>query len=325
MKLQQLQYVHEIINQNLNISLAAQKLNASQPSLSKQVRLLETELGIDIFARKGKHLTHITPAGQAILAEIEKVLTHTESIKRVAHEFNDSNNGVLNLATTHTQARYALPPVIKQFIQDYPDVSLHMHQGTPSQISEMAVNGKVDFAIATEGTKYFNQLITLPCYHWNRSIIVCKDHPFAKQTKKLQLAELAKYPIITYIFGFNSQSSLDEAFKQQQLQPKVVFTAVDSDIIKTYVRLGLGIGIIASMAWDPAQDKDLIALDASHLFAASTTKIAFSRNSFIRSYMYDFIKLFAPHLTPDLINKACACKTKKSLEQLFSRLELPIL
>ncbi|MEH6628558.1 MAG: HTH-type transcriptional regulator CysB [Motiliproteus sp.] len=322
MKLQQLRYICEVAKHDLNVSATAQSLYTSQPGISKQIRLLEDELGVEVFARSGKHLTRVTQAGESILEISEEILRKVETIKQVAQEYSDERKGSLALATTHTQARYALPRVIRDFINDYPDVSLHMQQGTPVQISEMASDGTVDFAIATEALSHFSNLTMMPCYRWNRSIVVPKDHPLA-QTSQLKLEELAKFPLVTYVFGFTGRSKLDEAFKRAGLEPKVVFTAVDSDVIKAYVRLGLGVGIVASMAYEPEVDSDLVALDASHLFESSTTQIGFRRGTFLRGYMYDFIRAFAPHLTHELVDKAVACSNRKELEELFSHIELP--
>jgi len=322
MKLQQLRYIWEVARHDLNVSATAQSLYTSQPGISKQIRLLEDELGVEVFARSGKHLTRVTPAGEAILEVAGDILRKVESIKQVAQEFSDEKMGSLDVATTHTQARYALPVTINSFMQDYPDVSLHMHQGTPMQIAEMAADGSVDFAIATEAMSHFNDLIMMPCYRWNRSVVVPKDHPLA-QVSKLTLQDVASYPIVTYVFGFTGRSKLDDAFNREGLDPKVVFTAVDSDVIKTYVRLGLGVGIIASMAFDEEMDRDLVRLDASHLFEYSTTKIGFRKGTFLRGYMYDFIQQFAPHLTPEVVKQVQACSNRVEIEELFSNQDLP--
>ncbi len=324
MKLQQLRYICEVAKHDLNVSATAQSLYTSQPGISKQIRLLEDELGVEVFARSGKHLTRVTQAGESILEIAEDILRKVETIKQVAQECSDEKKGSLALATTHTQARYALPSVIREFIRDYPDVSLHMQQGTPIQIAEMAANGAVDFAIATEALSHFSNLTMMPCYRWNRSIVVPKDHPLA-QTSVLKLEELARYPIVTYVFGFTGRSKLDEAFSRIGLEPRVVFTAVDSDVIKTYVRLGLGVGIIASMAYESGVDNDLVALDASHLFESSTTKIGFRRGTYLRGFMYDFIRGFAPHLTPELVDQAVACSNRNELDQLFEHIQLPVM
>lgn len=322
MKLRQLKYIWEIARNDLNVSATAQVLFTSQPGISKQVRILEDELGVEIFVRSGKHLTQVTPVGEVILEAAGEILRKIERIQQVAQEFSDETKGALSIATTHTQARYALPPVIHSFIDKYPDVALHMHQGTPMQISELAADGTVDFAIATEALNLFSDLIMMPCYRWNRCIVVPKEHPLAT-VKKLSLEQIAQFPIVTYVFGFTGRSNLDEAFLQQGLEPKVVFTAADADVIKTYVRLNLGIGIIASMAYDPKLDTDLVALDASHLFEASVTNIGFRRGTFLRGYMYDFLNLFAPHLTQELVDKAYQCKSRAELEKLFDSVAIP--
>lgn len=321
MKLQQLRYIWEVAHHDLNVSATAQSLFTSQPGISKQIRQLEDELGVEIFTRSGKHLTRVTPAGEVILKKAGEILRKVESIKRVAQEYSNERKGDLSIATTHTQARYALPPVIKNFIQNYPEVSLHMHQGTPMQIAEMAADGSVDFAIATEALELFSDLVMMPCYRWNRSIVVPKDHPLC-QVSELTLEEVAKHPIVTYVFGFTGRSKLDEAFLNQGLAPKVVFTATDADVIKAYVRLGLGIGIIASMAYDKQLDSDLVALDASHLFKSSTTKIGFRRGTFLRGFMYEFIEGFAPHLTREIVTEAQTLN-RAELDELFSTVEYP--
>ncbi len=278
MKLQQLRYIWEVAHHDLNVSATAQSLYTSQPGISKQIRLLEDELGVEVFARSGKHLTRVTPAGERIIHTAGEILRKVESIKQIAQEFSNEKKGTLSIATTHTQARYALPNVISGFIKQYPDVSLHMHQGTPMQIAEMAADGTVDFAIATEALELFGDLIMMPCYRWNRCVIVPHGHPLTK-LPKLTLEALAEQPIVTYVFGFTGRSKLDEAFSQRGLVPKVVFTAADADVIKTYVRLGLGVGIVAHMAVDPKLDNDLVILDASHLFESSVTKIGFRRGT----------------------------------------------
>jgi len=322
MKLQQLRYIWEVAHHDLNVSATAQSLYTSQPGISKQIRLLEDELGVEVFSRSGKHLTRITPAGEAILKTAGEILRKVESIKQVAQEYSNERKGSLSIATTHTQARYALPRVIETFINEYPDVSLHMHQGTPMQISEMAADGTVDFAIATEALELFSDLVMMPCYRWNRCIVVPKDHPLC-QVSTLTLDEVAKHPIVTYVFGFTGRSKLDEAFIDRGLAPKVVFTAADADVIKTYVRLGLGIGIIAKMAYNEEIDSDLVALDASHLFKTSVTKIGFRRGTFLRGFMYEFIEEFAPHLTKEIVSEAYTRHSRAELEELFQNIELP--
>lgn len=322
MKLQQLKYIWEVAHHELNVSATAQSLYTSQPGISKQIRLLEDELGVEIFARSGKHLTHVTPAGQVILEAAGEVLRKVESIKHVAQEYSDEKRGSLSIATTHTQARYVLPDIIRGFIRKYPEVSLHMNQGTPMQISEMAADGTVDFAIATEALDLFSDLIMMPCYRWNRCVLVPRDHPLT-QVSKITLSDVAAHPIVTYVFGFTGRSRLDEAFVKAGLTPRVVFTAADADVIKTYVRLGLGIGIVADMAHDKKEDDDLVALDARHLFHSSITSIGCRKGTFLRGYMYEFIEDFAPHLNRELVKEAFQRKTRAELDELFSDLKLP--
>lgn len=324
MKLQQLRYIWEVAHHDLNVSLTAQSLYTSQPGISKQIRLLEDELGVDIFTRSGKHLTRVTPAGEAILAIAGEILRKVESIRQVSLEYTDQKRGHLSIATTHTQARYRLPGVIQKFIAQYPEVALHMHQGSPQQIAAMAADGTADFAIATEALEQYGDLIMLPCYTWNRSVVVPKGHPLASRGP-ISLEDVAQYPLVTYVFGFTGRSRLDDAFKDRGLTPRVVFTATDADVIKTYVRLGLGVGIIAHMAYDPEADKDLVAIDASHLFESSTTSLGFRRGTFLRGFMYDFVKTFAPHLTRERIDEAIAAHSRGELAAVFADVQLPVL
>lgn len=322
MKLQQLRYIVEVLNNNLNVSATAEVLFTSQPGISKQVRMLEDELGIQIFGRSGKHLTHVTPAGQEVINIAQQILSKVEGIKAVAREHTQPDEGKLRIATTHTQARYALPEVIQGFIKKYAKVSLQMSQGTPAQISDAAAKGEADFAIATESLHLYNDLVMLPCYHWNRSIIVRKDHPLARK-QELTIHDIAKYSLVTYVFGFTGRSELDAAFEKAGAEPKIAFTATDADVIKTYVRLGVGIGVIASMAIDPKIDNDLVTIDASHLFKASTTKIGFRRGSFLRGYMFDFIERFAPHLNKHVVTQAMLLKNNVEVDEMFADIKLP--
>ena len=324
MKLQQLRYIVEVNNNNLNVSATAESLFTSQPGISKQVRMLEDELGIQIFGRSGKHLTHVTKAGLEIINIANDILSKVESIKSVAFEHTKPDEGALNIATTHTQARYALPNIIGKFIKRYPKVSLHMHQGTPSQISEMAVKGEADFAIATESMHLYSDLIMLPCYHWGRSVVVNADHPLAKLKGKMTIEDVAQYPLVTYVFEFQRKSELEIAFNKANLVPNVVFTATSADGLKPYVRLGLGGGVIATMAINEELDKDLVAIDATHLFGLSTTKIGFRKGTFLRTYMYDFIERFAPHLTKELVEKASLLRNQDDVDELFKDIKLPV-
>lgn len=316
MKLNQLRYICEVARRGLNVSAAAEAMFTSQPGVSKQVRMLEDELGVQIFGRSGKHLTHVTPAGEQILAVAQRILGEVHNISSIAQEHQDEARGSLSLATTHTQARHTLPPVVDSFRRRYPNVSLHMHQGTPMQIAEMAARGSVDFAIATEAIELFEDLVMMPCYRWNRSIIVPDGHPLC-DVRPLTLEAVARYPIVTYVFGFTGRSKLDQAFARSGLKPEVVFTATDSEVIKTYVGLGLGVGIIASMAFEPQRDQGLTALDASHLFEPSVTNIGFRRGTYLRSYMYDFIATFAPHLTGDVVERAIRARSSEERARLL--------
>ncbi len=322
MKLQQLRYIWEVAQRDLNVSATAQALFTSQPGVSKQIRLLEDELGVEIFVRSGKHLTEVTKVGQQIIAIAGEMLRQSQTIRQVAQESSDESEGALTIATTHTQARYALPDIIATFRQRYPKVALHMNQGSPEQIAELAVSGAADFAIATEGLSLFKDLIMMPCYRWNRAVVVPEGHPLA-QMEELSLAAIAEHPIVTYVFGFTGRSKLDDAFRKSGLNPNVVFTATDTDVIKTYVRLGLGVGIIARMAYDQLTDHGLVCLDAGHLFESSVTHIGFRRGTFLRRYMYDLIELFAPHLDDRKVNEATACQTAAERDACFALTELP--
>lgn len=295
MKLQQLRYLCETANLNMNLSRAAKSLHTSQPAISKQIQLLEEELGVDIFQRNGKRIVRITPPGEQIIKIATRMLRDADNLKRIAQEFTDEAGGTLTIATTHTQARYALPPVIKRFTARYPKVKLILRQGNPMQISALVSSGEADIAIATEAIEHFQELVMLPCYEWNRCVVVPPKHPLLK-LKKLTLEAINQYPIITYDFAFTGRSKINQAFASKGLEPNVVLTAIDSDVIKTYVELGLGVGILANMAFDAKRDVNLKSIDASHLFEPSTTRIGISRNSYIRGYIFDFIEMFAPHL-----------------------------
>jgi LysR family cys regulon transcriptional activator len=303
MKLQQLRYVREVARQGLNLSAAAEALHTSQPGISKQIRLLEDELGVEIFVRNGKRVVEVTPPGQVILAIAQRILHEAENLKQAAQDFSNQDSGRLTIATTHTQACYALPDVIQRFTARYPKVKLGLIQGNPVQICQFALNGQADICIATEAIASFEELVMLPCYGWNRCVIAPPHHPILAEPT-LTLEEIAKYPIITYDFAFTGRSQINRAFETRGLKPNVVLTAIDSDVIKTYVALGLGIGILAKMAFDPKRDDNLCALDASHLFESSTTRIGIPRNTYLRSYVYDFIEMFAPHLARKTIEEA---------------------
>ena len=305
MNLQQLRYLCAIVDNNLNVSDAAESLFTSQPGVSKQVRQLEDELGVRVFVRAGKRLASITPAGEAVLSAARRALKEIENLKRVGAEYKSEDEGTFAIATTHTQARYVLPRVVRDFAARYPKVKLELHQGNPMQVAAQTASGDADVGIATEALTSFPDLITLPCYSWNRCVLVPRGHPLAK-AKPLTLAAIARYPIVTYDFTFTGRSQINAAFEAEGLTPKVVLTALDSDVIKTYVELGMGIGIIAQMAWDPVRDAAFEKLDAGHLFASSTTRLALRRGVFLRGYIYDFIALFAPSLDRAAVDAALA-------------------
>ncbi len=323
MKLQQLRFLAAVVQSELNITAAAAKLCATQPAVSKQLKLLEDELGFNIFVRTGRTLTSITQPGERIIAHALKILRETHNIKSVSEEFRHAGRGSLSIGTTHTQARYALPPVIKQFRAKYPHVQFHLHQGTSEQIAEMAKTERIEFAIATGSRELFGRHTLLPWYQWHRRVIVPRDHPLAT-VRKPALRQLAEFPIVTYVFSFTGPSSLHETFARAGLHADVALTARDADVIKTYVRLGLGVGIVASVALDGDDDADLVSLDASHLFPIHTTWIGFTRGTLLRTYMYDFMQLLAPHLTRRLVDRAAASETQREIDGLFAGIELPV-
>lgn len=303
MKLHQLRYLHEVVKQGLNITLAAEALYTSQPGVSKQIQLLEEELGLQIFQRNGKRLIGVTEPGERIVQMAAKVVLDVENIKRVGDDFSQNEAGVFTIATTHTQARYKLPVAVKSFMAEYPDVKLHIHQGDPSHVTEQVATGEADIGIATEAISHNDNLICLPCYHWNRCIVVPPDHPLISE-RSLTLATIANYPIITYDYAFTGSTLVSKVFHDAGLTPNVVLTAIDADVIKTYVTLGLGIGLVANMAYDEARDTHLVKLDVSHLFPDSTTYLGVRKDAFLRSYMLGFISMIAPQISADDVRVA---------------------
>ena len=293
MKLHQLRYIREVAKQNLNISAAADVLHTSQPGVSKQIQLLEEELKLQIFQRNGKRLVGITEPGKAILALAERMMFEMENIKRVGEEFGNEDTGSLTIATTHTQARYRLPAAVKQFVDQYPKVKLTIHQGNPTQVAVQVVSGEADIGIATEAISNYDKILCLPLYRWNRCIVVPHGHPLLED-KPLTLQKIAQYPLITYDFGFTGSSIVTGEFSKVRLTPNIVLTAIDADVIKTYVNLGLGIGLLANMAYDKERDANLAMIDASHLFPESTTHLGIRRDAYLRGFAYDFIQLLAP-------------------------------
>jgi len=309
MNFQQLRSVRETVRQGLNLTEAANKLFTSQPGVSKQIRELENELGIEIFVRRGKRIEALTEPGKAVLETIERLLQEAENLKQVGREFRDQAAGTLILATTHTQARYALPTVVRQFRHRYPKVHLMLKQGNPSQLAEMVLAGEADIAIATEALDHYPKLLALPGYSWNHCVVVPAKHPLARASQ-VTLEDLAKYPLITYDPAFTGRTHIDAAFAARGIAPDVVLSAIDADVIKTYVELGMGVGIVAAMAFDAKRDRHLRCLDASRLFKSNTTRVAIRRGAYLRGYAYAFLELFSPQLSRKLIDTALAGKSE---------------
>lgn len=322
MKLQQLRYIVEVVNNDLNVSLTSQKLYTSQPGVSKQIKLLEDELGVQIFTRVGKHLSEVTPVGEKIILIAREVLNKTHDIKIVAKEYTEPNQGTLSMTTTYTQARYTLPVVIQKFIKKYPDIGLHMEQEAPSKSILQVKNGEADFAIVTELSELTDEMIALPCYHWNQSVIVMKNHPLATKNI-LTIEELSAYPLVSYDFS-NDGSDLNQAFTKANQSPNIVFNTTDADLIKTYVRLGVGVGIVAKMAVNEVTDNDFAIINAGHIFPYSTTYIVFLRTLFLRNYMYDFIHQFSSHLNKQMIDSLLLCENNSEVLAMFNGIKLPV-
>lgn len=306
MNFQQLKSVREAVRCGFNLTEVANMLFTSQPGVSRQIRELEEELGIEIFVRNGKRLTGLTPPGQALLPLVEQLLLGADNIKRVGDDFSAKLNGQLSVAATHSQARYALPHVVRDFRLLFPNVSLHLHQGSPKQVAEMLLSGEADIGVATEALAHYPQLVALPCYRWTHSIVVPPDHPLLAHSGPVTLVQLAQFPIITYEHGYTGRSHIDDAFAKEGLSPDVVLTAMDADVIKTYVELGMGVGIVASIAVDPDRDTHLRLLDAGHLFAINQTRLAIRRGAWLRGFAYSFIETFAPTLTREAVEQALA-------------------
>ena len=305
MNFQQLRSVREALRCGFNLTEVAKVLHTSQPGVSRQIRELEEELGLELFVRAGKRLTALTEVGALALPIIENILKDAESLKRSAQEFTQQAVGRLSIATTHSQARYALPSVVRDFRQRYPQVSLCLHQGTPHQVAEMLLSGEADIGIATEALATFEALVALPCFRWTHSVIVPPDHTLLDGAP-LTLQRLAEFPIITYNPGYTGRTHIDDAFETAGIEIDLVITAMDADVIKTYVGLGLGVGIVASIAFDDQRDRDLRAIDARHLFEINLTKLAVCRGTLLRGYVFDFIETFASSLKRDVVERAMA-------------------
>lgn len=303
MNLQQLRFIHEVSRRGLSVSEAAEALFTAQPGVSKQIRLLEEELGFEIFVRHGKRLVGITEPGQVVLSIAERMLRDMNSLLQVGDEFVSEASGRLSIASTHTQARYVLPDVIRDFLREYPQVRLSIHQGGARQVCEMVMDGTADLAIASEEVDDLEEMVMLPCRQWNHCIIATPDHPVLRE-QPLTLEALARYPIVTYDGAVSGRSKINKAFLGRGLRPNVVLTALDSDVIKTYVTMGLGVGILARMAYDAEEDRSLGMQEAAHLFETSVTRIGLRKRAWLRGYVYAFVERFAPHLSRQMIEKA---------------------
>lgn len=301
MNFQQLRSVRETVRCGFNLTEVAAILFTSQPGVSRQIRELEEELGVEIFVRAGKRLTGLTPPGVTLLPIVENLLLGADNLKRAGDDFSAKMEGQLSVAATHSQARYALPHVVKDFRDKFPQVTLHLHQGSPKQVADMLLSGEADIGVATEALSNYTQLVTLPCYRWTHSIVVPPHHPLLSVDGPVTLQQLARYPIITYQVGYTGRSHIDDAFASQALQPNVVLTAMDADVIKTYVELGMGVGIVASVALDAERDRNLRILDAGHLFQVNVTRLGLRKGVWLRGYAYSFIETFVPTLTKAIV------------------------
>ncbi|MDJ0880255.1 MAG: LysR substrate-binding domain-containing protein [Gammaproteobacteria bacterium] len=322
MKLQQLRFLDAVVRNNLNVSSAAEELYTSQPGVSHQIKLLEEELDIKIFERSGKKLTGISPAGYAVLEHVNALLNNVKSIKQAAREYSNAHRGSLSIATTHTQAQFILPPILSNFSNQYPRIDLQVHQGNPKAMCKLAANNSVDFVIASETIDEFDELITIPAYRWNRYIVVPKGHSLEKKSE-ITLVDLASFPILTYMLGLTGRSKLDRTFHAANLEPNVVFTATDSDVIKTYVKLGFGVGIIAEMAKGCPGDDALSCISASHLFPDSLIKIGFRHSRHISAYQYEFLHMMAPHLDLETIKELAHTKALNDREKILQQYPVP--
>ena len=306
MNFQQLRSIREAVRCGFNLTEVASTLHTSQPGVSRQVRELEDELGVEIFVRSGKRLTGLTPPGEVLLPYVERLLQEANNIKCASQELQGREDGRLSIAATHSQARYALPLVVKDFRQRYPRVSLHLHQGSPKQVAAMLLSGEADIGVATEALAGFEQLVTLPCYRWTHSVVVPPGHPLLDLPSPLTLQDLARYPLITYELGYTGRAHIDEAFAAAGLSCEVVLTAMDADVIKTYVELEMGVGIVASIAVDPERDVHLRMLDAGHLFQVNVTRLGIRKGHWLPKFAYAFIEMFAPPLNQQVVAQALA-------------------
>lgn len=324
MKLQQLRFLLAVVENDLNITAAAEALFTSQPGVSKQIRLLEDELDLQLFVRNGKRVEALTDAGQRVVEHAHRILQETERIKSLADELRDQDHGTLALATTQTQARYVLPQVIGEFRQRFPKVDFHLHQGTTEQIGRMLDDRQIDFAIVSGSSEPFPDVTTLPVYRWDRVLIVPKGHPLATASEPPDLATLARHPLVTYVFSDRPESSLMGSFAERGLEPRVAFTARDADVIKTYVRSGFGVGVLAGMAIEPGTDEDLAVIEVPGLFPRLTTWIGYPKDLLLKKYHCEFIRLLAPHLTEKVLERACSNGQRTPQDDWSTGLEIPL-
>lgn len=303
MNFQQLRSVREAARRNFNLTEVANALFTSQPGVSRQIRELEEELGVVIFERNGKRLTGLTEPGKGILRIVERLLVEAENLRHASEEFAAQDSGTLTVAVTHTQARYALPQAVQAFREAFPNVRIALQQSAPEHIAEWVVSGRADIGIATEGLSAYGELVSFPCYRWSHLVVVPDGHALLNRTP-LRLEDLAQHPLITYDVGFTGRGHIDAAFMEAGLAPDIVLTAMDSDVIKQYVALGMGVGVVASMAFDHGRDRGLRAIESSHLFAPNVTRLAVRKGAYLRSYAYHFIERFAPGVTRADIERA---------------------
>ncbi|WOP14111.1 CysB family HTH-type transcriptional regulator [Ottowia sp. SB7-C50] len=303
MNLHQFRFVQEAARRNLNLTEAAKALHTSQPGVSKAIIELEEELGIDIFMRHGKRLKRITEPGQHVLESIAIILREVGNLKRIGEQYSAQDSGTLSIATTHTQARYVLPMPVARLREQYPKVNISLHQGAPDQVARMVIEETAEIGIATESLANYPELVTLPCYEWQHVLVLPASHPLAKK-ERLTLEDIAAQPLITYHPSFTGRTRIDTAFAQRHLQPSVVLEAIDSDVIKTYVRLGLGVGIVAEMAVAGDKDPDLVARPLGQLLGQNVARIALKRGAYLRDFVYHFASLLSDRLDKNLILKA---------------------
>lgn len=324
MKLQQLKYLLAIVDNGLNITAAADRLYTSQPGVSKQLKLLEEELGLQLFMRKGKSLDHVTRAGEQVIKRARLIMAEVEQIRSLATDYYHEDDGVLSIAATNTQARYVLPGIVRELRQRYPKVNLNLHQGNSAQIADLIAKDEIDFAIASGSDELFNNLLRLPGYHWDRTVLVPNDHALTRIDREVTLSDLASYPLVSDVFNFDDENSLKRSFGKLDLEANIVFTAGDADVIKTYVRMGLGVGIVAGMSYETHDRDNLTAIPVNGIFPRSTTWLGFRKNIVLRCYMTDFIQLFAPHVNGEQIERAARASTQKEIDQLFKGTKLPV-